>query len=220
MLYCQHSVLWLEGLWLHCSTTGRLFVRRSPSLTIRSCATAPSWSSPTSKTWCGLGPPLRHAGAAAAARPPACPLCSGCLAASVACMLGAAAATPGGRARAGGGAGVQEGSLTTAELCDALALQELKHRKWHVQASRAAPSRPLLPPCCCLQLVGHHRRSHLAAPKAVLLSPHPLPAVAAEGCTVQGWRWLTRMGAGGTCRGPLPSRGRACTRDWTGWQQS
>lgn len=30
-----------------------------------------------------------------------------------------------------------EGALTTAELCDALALQELKNRKWHVQGSIA-----------------------------------------------------------------------------------
>lgn len=30
-----------------------------------------------------------------------------------------------------------EGSLTTAELCDALALQDLKNRKWHVQGSIA-----------------------------------------------------------------------------------
>jgi len=31
----------------------------------------------------------------------------------------------------------QEGALTTAELCDALGLQELKERKWHVQGSIA-----------------------------------------------------------------------------------
>lgn len=31
----------------------------------------------------------------------------------------------------------QEGALTTAELCNALGLQELKDRKWHVQGSIA-----------------------------------------------------------------------------------
>lgn len=32
---------------------------------------------------------------------------------------------------------MQAGALTTAELCDALGLQELKNRKWHVQGSIA-----------------------------------------------------------------------------------
>ena len=31
----------------------------------------------------------------------------------------------------------QAGAVTTAELCDALGLQELKNRKWHVQGSIA-----------------------------------------------------------------------------------
>ena len=62
--------------------------------------------------------------------------------------------------------------MTTAELCDALGLQELKNRKWHVQGSIAikgeglyevkfwhaavddchVPSKRAVPPSCCAAL--------------------------------------------------------------------
>lgn len=48
------------------------------------------------------------------------------------------------------------GALTTAELCDALGLQELKNRKWHVQGSIAIKGEGLYEVCACHSI---HRMS-------------------------------------------------------------
>ncbi len=169
-------------------------MRRSPSSTIRSCATAPSWSSPTSKTWCGPGPRLQHVAAAAARSP-----LVHCARGAWPHLLRACWA----QRRQRQGAGCQRGAGRGRRR--APSPQQSCVTRWRCRSSntgsgtcrRAAPPPPgpcRLPAAAC-SLWGIIE-AHLAAPKAVLLSPHPLPAVAAKGCTVQGWRWLTRMGAG------------------------